>query len=111
MCFTDARKKDIMARYSISNNKNLGGGDSPPQEENGVGNGNSNKDGSSDRRSKTQTKKEEDVILKIVAEEWRKLSDRERAHWDEEARNDKVRYVNYNALFRMLRLVDVGSRH
>lgn len=30
-------------------------------------------------------------ILKIVAAKWRELSDRDRAYWDEEARNDKVR--------------------
>ena len=32
-------------------------------------------------------------ILKTVAVEWSKLSDRDRAFWDEEARNDKVRCV------------------
>jgi len=37
--------------------------------------------------------KENADVLKLVAEAWRNLSDRERAHWDEEARNDKVRYV------------------
>ena len=30
-------------------------------------------------------------ILKTVAAEWSKLTDRDRAFWDEEARNDKVR--------------------
>jgi hypothetical protein len=35
--------------------------------------------------------KDHDDILKILAEEWRLLSDNERAYWDEEARNDKVR--------------------
>lgn len=30
-------------------------------------------------------------VLKLVAGEWRKLSDKDRAFWDEEARNDKVR--------------------
>ena len=30
-------------------------------------------------------------MLNIVANEWKSLSDRDRAHWDEEARNDKVR--------------------
>jgi hypothetical protein len=29
--------------------------------------------------------------LKLVANQWRDLSPRERAFWDEEARNDKVR--------------------
>lgn len=37
--------------------------------------------------------KNKDDILKILAEEWRRLSHSERAYWDEEARNDKVRYV------------------
>ena len=35
-----------------------------------------------------------DDILNVVALEWKKLSDRDRAHWDEEARNDKVRCVS-----------------
>lgn len=39
------------------------------------------------------SKQDNDDILKIVAREWKALSDRDRAHWDEEARNDKVRYV------------------
>lgn len=43
------------------------------------------------RNNLPQKKKE---LLKIVATEWRKLSARERAFWDEEARNDKVRYVS-----------------
>jgi len=34
---------------------------------------------------------EDKEVLKIVAVEWRQLSDRDRAYWDEEARNDKVR--------------------
>ena len=42
--------------------------------------------------SRNDTKENADV-LKVVAEVWRTLSDRERAYWDEEARNDKVRYV------------------
>ena len=36
--------------------------------------------------------KEKD-ILKMVSVEWRKLSEKDKAFWDEEARNDKVRYV------------------
>lgn len=47
-------------------------------------------------RSVTQTKD----VLKIVAEEWRNLSDRDRAFWDEEARNDKVRYVREKAEYK-----------
>jgi hypothetical protein len=35
--------------------------------------------------------KDQDDILKILAEEWRLLTHSERAYWDEEARNDKVR--------------------
>lgn len=30
-------------------------------------------------------------FLKLVAKEWKALSDKDRAHWDETARNDKVR--------------------
>jgi hypothetical protein len=37
------------------------------------------------------TTKDNDDILKLVAREWRALTDRDRAQWDEEARNDKVR--------------------
>jgi HMG (high mobility group) box len=37
--------------------------------------------------------KEKEETLKTVAAEWRLLSDRDRAYWDEVARNDKVRYV------------------
>jgi hypothetical protein len=32
-------------------------------------------------------------VLRIVAKEWRNLSDKDRAYWDEEARNDKLRCV------------------
>jgi hypothetical protein len=35
--------------------------------------------------------KDNDDILKLVAREWRALTDRDRAQWDEEARNDKLR--------------------
>lgn len=34
--------------------------------------------------------KDNDDLLKLVAKEWRKISARDRAYWDEEARNDKV---------------------
>jgi hypothetical protein len=37
--------------------------------------------------------KENADILKLVAVQWRKLNAHDRAFWDEEARNDKVRYV------------------
>jgi hypothetical protein len=42
---------------------------------------------------RNDVKENDDSILKLVAEQWRGLSSRDRAHWDEEARNDKVRYV------------------
>jgi hypothetical protein len=42
--------------------------------------------------SRTNTHKNKN-ILQIVAEAWRALTNGERACWDEEARNDKVRYV------------------
>jgi HMG (high mobility group) box len=54
MCFTDARKKEILSKPNNA------------------------------------TDKEE--LLKLVADEWRALSARDRASWDEVARNDKVRY-------------------
>jgi hypothetical protein len=54
MCFTDARKKEILSQDNAPKNNE---------------------------------------VLKIVAEEWKQLSDRDRAYWDEEARNDKVRFV------------------
>ena len=53
ICFSDAKKKEIMARHSMGQTKD---------------------------------------ILKLVADEWRALSTRERAFWDEESRNDKLRY-------------------
>lgn len=30
-------------------------------------------------------------VIQLVAEAWRALSSKERAYWDEEARNDKMR--------------------
>ena len=39
-------------------------------------------------------------LLKLVAEDWRGLSPNERAFWDEEARNDKVRYVREKAAYK-----------
>ena len=38
-----------------------------------------------------------DEILNVVADEWKKLSDKDRAYWDEQSRNDKVRYVREKA--------------
>jgi len=52
MCFTDAKKREILGSNIVTEDKE---------------------------------------VLKIVAVEWRQLSDRDRAYWDEEARNDKVR--------------------
>lgn len=49
-----------------------------------------------ERRDKLKTKD----ILKLVADDWKKLSPRERAYWDEEARNDKVRYVREKAEYK-----------
>jgi hypothetical protein len=54
MCFTDTKKKEILAEKNMHKNVD---------------------------------------ILKIVADAWRALTDRERAGWDEEARDDKLRYV------------------
>jgi HMG (high mobility group) box len=42
--------------------------------------------------TQNESQKDEDV-LKIVAIAWKELDDAERAYWDEEARNDKVRYA------------------
>jgi hypothetical protein len=53
MCFTDAKKKEIISQHGIQ--------------------------------------KENDDILKIVAREWKSLSSSSRTHWEEEARNDKIR--------------------
>eukprot|EP00977_Amphora_coffeiformis_P011172 scaffold2671_cov167-Amphora_coffeaeformis.AAC.10 len=55
MCFTDAKKKELLERDGLPQNKK--------------------------------------EVLNLVASEWRKLSDGDRAFWDEEARNDKVRFV------------------
>lgn len=41
-----------------------------------------------------------DDTLKIYASEWRKLSEKDRAHWDEVARNDKVRFVREKAAYK-----------
>lgn len=39
-------------------------------------------------------------ILKLVAKQWRELSASERAYWDEESRNDKVRFVREKAEYK-----------
>jgi HMG (high mobility group) box/HMG-box domain len=43
---------------------------------------------------------DKDDTLKNVAAEWRKLSDKERAFWDEQAREDKVRFVREKAAYK-----------
>jgi hypothetical protein len=43
--------------------------------------------------------------LNIVAEEWKNLSDKDRAIWDEESRDDKVRYVRAKAAYKGPNLV------
>jgi hypothetical protein len=42
------------------------------------------------KQSNTESEKK---ILQIFAREWRKLSDKERAYWEEQAREDKLRFV------------------
>jgi hypothetical protein len=42
----------------------------------------------------------EDTILEVAADLWGELSDHDRAFWDEEARNDKVRYVKETAVYQ-----------
>jgi HMG (high mobility group) box len=44
--------------------------------------------------------KDNDDTLKIYATEWRKLTEKERADWDEVARNDKVRFVREKATYK-----------
>jgi len=39
-------------------------------------------------------------ILNLVADDWKKLSDKDRAYWDEQSRNDKVRYVREKAAWK-----------
>ena len=38
--------------------------------------------------------------MKYVADEWKCLTDQQRAFWDEEARNDKLRFVRENAEYK-----------
>ncbi len=44
-------------------------------------------------------KDNDDLLGKVFAEAWKVLSGKERAFWDEEARNDKVRYVREKAAY------------
>ena len=46
--------------------------------------------------------KDDDGLLRDVASAWKSLSMKELAYWDEEARNDKVRYVQERAAYRGL---------
>ncbi|KAG7347011.1 HMG high mobility group box-containing protein [Nitzschia inconspicua] len=43
--------------------------------------------------AETTTKESEKQILQVVSRAWRDLSDKERAYWEEQAREDKLRYV------------------
>lgn len=43
--------------------------------------------------------KDNDDLLKIFASAWKSLSEKEKAYWDEEARNDKVRFVQEKAAY------------
>jgi len=44
--------------------------------------------------------KDNDDLLKIFATSWKSLSEKEKAYWDEEARNDKVRFVQEKAAYK-----------
>ena len=42
---------------------------------------------------------QEKDIIKAIAQEWRSLPPEEKCFWDEEARNDKLRYVREKSSF------------
>lgn len=44
--------------------------------------------------------RDNDDLLKVFASAWKSLSKKERAYWDEEARNDKVRFVQEKAAYK-----------
>lgn len=44
--------------------------------------------------------KDNDDLLKVFASAWKSLSEKEKAFWDEEARNDKVRFVREKAAYK-----------
>ena len=44
--------------------------------------------------------KDNDDLLNIFAIAWKDLPDKEKAYWDEEARNDKVRFVQEKAAYK-----------
>lgn len=75
MCFTDAKKSEIIARHHQHQQQQQAG--QPGGREGG--------------ENVTSSSLNKSDILKLVADEWRRLSDKERSFWDEEARNDKVR--------------------
>lgn len=51
-------------------------------------------------KAKNRTVDDRDDTLGNVAGEWRKLTDKERAYWDEQAREDKVRFVREKAAYK-----------
>ena len=44
--------------------------------------------------------KNNDDLLKIFATAWKNLSDKDQAYWEEEARNDNVRFVQEKAVYK-----------
>jgi hypothetical protein len=71
MCFTDAKKKELV----LSSGSNIH---------------NKTKQG---QQGETKGEDDDDEDEKIVVVAWKTFEDHTRAYWDEEARNDKVRYV------------------
>jgi hypothetical protein len=78
MCFTDAKKKELLLSSGSNIRKKT-------------------KQGQQDK-NKGEDDDDEDEVLKIVAVAWKNLDDNTRAYWDEETRNDKVRYVFFISL-------------
>ena len=80
MCFTAVKKQEIMARHGLS----------PVGTVSRV---QCHFEGREDHSLclHVAVEQDSDELLKLVAKEWRALSSTDRAHWDEEARNDKVR--------------------
>jgi hypothetical protein len=50
--------------------------------------------------AKQSNNESEKKILQIFSQEWRKLSGKERAYWEEQAREDKLRYVREKNEFK-----------
>lgn len=44
--------------------------------------------------------KDHKKVLEICSTEWNKLSQKDRAAWEEEARNDKLRFVQEKAAYK-----------